>query len=202
MVRDQIEGRGVRNPEVLRAMRTVPRHNFVPRRVRRDAYADHPLPIGHDVTISQPYIVALMSDLADVEAGERVLEIGTGSGYQAAVLSELGAEVYSVEILEPHATAAAIRLKDLGYDRVSVRHGDGYAGWAEHAPYDAIIVAAAPPSIPEPLREQLAVGGILVIPVGEDEQELRVLTRTATGFKERAEIPVRFVPMTGEAQRR
>jgi protein-L-isoaspartate(D-aspartate) O-methyltransferase len=200
MVRDQIEARGVADPHVLRAMRTVPRERFVPPEHAAEAYADHPLPIGHDQTISQPYIVALMSELAAVGPGDRVLEVGTGSGYQAAVLAEMGCEVYSIEIVEPLAEQAAALLARSGYDRVEVRHGDGYAGWAEHAPFDAVIVTAAPPTIPEPLKAQLRVGGKLVVPVGDRTQVLTVLTRTAQGYEEERVIPVRFVPMTGRAR--
>ena len=199
MVREQIERRGVSDPRVLDAMRSVPRHRFVPDEVLPYAYDDNPLPIGHDVTISQPYIVALMTEVADIQPGDRVLEVGTGSGYQAAILAHMGAKVWSIEIIEFHANAARERLKEMGYD-VVVRHGDGYAGWPEHAPFDAIIVTAAPPKIPPPLKEQLAVGGKLVIPVGTTYQELRVITRKGQGFTERVETPVRFVPMTGKAQ--
>ncbi|MCA9718559.1 MAG: protein-L-isoaspartate(D-aspartate) O-methyltransferase [Myxococcales bacterium] len=200
MVREQIAARGVADKNVLRAMRTVPRAAFVPTRARALAYEDHPLPIGHAVTISQPYIVALMSELAAVTPGDRALEIGTGSGYQAAVLAELGAEVYSIEIIEPLATAARATLAELGYTRVHVRHGDGYRGWPEQAPFQVIILTAAPPAIPAPLLEQLAPGGRLVAPVGERHQELVVIRRTPRGFRRESVIPVRFVPMTGEAQ--
>jgi protein-L-isoaspartate(D-aspartate) O-methyltransferase len=199
MVTEQIEARGVRDPRVLEAMRKVPRHEFVPREQRPYAYADHPLPIGHQQTISQPYIVAAMTELAQVRPGARVLEIGTGSGYQAAVLAELGAEVYSIEIVEPLTRSAAATLERLGY-RVQVRAGDGYQGWPEHAPFEAIVVTAAPPRIPEPLKQQLAEGGRLVIPVGDFYQELVVLTRRGGELERRSVFPVRFVPMTGEAQ--
>jgi protein-L-isoaspartate(D-aspartate) O-methyltransferase len=200
MVDRQIEPRGVRDPAVLKALRAVPRHEFVPQAVRARAYQDSPLPIGEGQTISQPYIVAVMTELAAPRKGARVLEIGTGSGYQAAVLAELGAQVYSIEIVEPLGRRAAETLKRLGYTTVKTRIGDGYRGWPQAAPFDAILVTAAPPKIPEPLKQQLAVGGRLVVPVGEDEQELLVLTRTKTGFEERRVLPVRFVPMTGEAQ--
>ncbi len=199
MVRDQIEARGVRDPAVLAAMRAVPRHEFVPPEARTRAYDDHPLPIGYDVTISQPYIVALMTELTGVGPGARVLEVGTGSGYQSAVLAELGAQVFSIEIIEPLVAPARERLRRLKY-AVQVRQGDGYAGWPDQAPFDAIVVTAAPPEVPAPLKEQLAVGGKLVIPVGRENQELRVITRREQGFNERVEIPVRFVPMTGKAQ--
>lgn len=201
MVREQIEERGVRDPRVLAALRKVPRHRFVPAESQTLAYRDHPLPIGYGQTISQPYIVALMSELAEVEPGESVLEVGTGSGYQAAVLAEMGARVASVEIVEPLAEQAAALLRELGYERVEVRSGDGYHGWPEKAPFDAIVVTAAPPEIPEPLKEQLALGGRLVAPIGSRLQELVVLTRTPEGLLERRVLPVRFVPMTGEAQR-
>ena len=199
MLERQIAARGVRDPRVLAAMAAVPRHLFVPERLRDEAYADHPLPIGHDVTISQPYIVALMTELAQVDPGDRALDVGTGSGYQAAVLAALGARVSSVEIIEPLATKARERLAKLGYD-VEVRHGDGWAGWPERAPFDVIIVAAAPREVPPALVEQLAEGGRLVIPVGGAEQELQVLTRRGGSISRRTEIPVRFVPMTGKAQ--
>lgn len=201
MVRKQIEARGVKDPLVLEAMRTVPRHRFMPESQRSHAYDDRPLPIGDGQTISQPYIVALMSELADLEPGDKVLEVGTGSGYQAAVLAEMGMKVYSIEIVEPLAKRAKAVLEELGYGKgVEVRHGDGYAGWPEQAPFDAVIVTAAPPKIPEPLKQQLAVGGRLVIPVGKHFQSLLRVTRTKDGFREESVIPVRFVPMTGKAQ--
>jgi protein-L-isoaspartate(D-aspartate) O-methyltransferase len=155
------------------------------------------------VTISQPYIVALMSELAELGQGERVLDIGTGSGYQAAVFAAMGAEVFSIEIIEPLADQARSRLAELGYGQVEVRSGDGYAGWPEHAPFDAIVIAAAAPHVPSPLLEQLTVGGRLVLPVGTGErQELTVITRTRDGYDRRTVIPVRFVPMTGEVRDR
>lgn len=181
-------------------MRAVPRHRFVPDSQRAAAYRDRPLPIGERQTISQPYIVALMTELADLEPGDTVLEIGTGSGYQAAILAEMGVRVFSIEIIEPLAKRAEATLSSLGYERVRVRHGDGYAGWPEHAPFDAILVTAAPPRIPEPLKAQLSVGGRLVVPVGKYFQSLVVLTRTKGGFREETILPVRFVPMTGKAQ--
>jgi protein-L-isoaspartate(D-aspartate) O-methyltransferase len=200
MVRDQIIARGVRDPVVLQAMRMVPRHEFVPSAVRNLAYEDSPLPIGEGQTISQPYIVALMTELADLRKGERVLEVGTGSGYQAAVLAEVGATVYSIEILSSLAQTTKVNLKRLGYGRIFTRIGDGYRGWSEAAPFHAIVVTAAPPKIPEPLKQQLAVGGKMVIPVGGINQNLLVITRTLDGFSQRTVIPVRFVPMTGKAQ--
>jgi protein-L-isoaspartate(D-aspartate) O-methyltransferase len=197
MVRRQIASRDVQDERVLAAMEAVPRHRFVPESMRGHAYEDRPLPIGHEVTISQPYIVALMTELARVEAGERVLEVGTGSGYQAAVLAELGAEVYTIERIEPLARRAGELLAELGYDKVEVRYGDGYAGWPERAPFDAILLTAAPPKIPTALTDQLAVGGHLVAPVGAVEgwQELVVITRTPEGLERRKVSNVAFVPM-------
>jgi protein-L-isoaspartate(D-aspartate) O-methyltransferase len=201
MVRRQIEARGVRDARVLEAMLKVPRHRFMPESQRAHAYDDRPLPIAHGQTISQPYIVALMSELADVKPGDTVLEVGTGSGYQAAVLAEMGVKVFSIEIIEPLAKQATATLSELGYgNKVEVRHGDGYAGWPERAPFDAVIVTAAPPKIPKPLKQQLKVGGRLVIPVGKHYQSLIRVTRTKDGFREESVIPVRFVPMTGKAQ--
>ena len=201
MVRRQIEARGVENRRVLEAMRKVPRHLFVPPSERDHAYEDRPLPIGHRQTISQPYIVALMTELAEVKPGDTVLEVGTGSGYQTAVLAEMGAKVFSIEIIEALAREATATLSSLGYEnQVRVRHGDGYAGWPEHAPFDAILVTAAPPKIPQPLEQQLKVGGRLIVPVGRRYQTLTRVTRTQTGFRSESIIPVRFVPMTGKAQ--
>jgi protein-L-isoaspartate(D-aspartate) O-methyltransferase len=197
MVARQIVARGVADPAVVRAMGVVPRHEFVPEAVRAQAYDDRPLPIGHRQTISQPYVVALMTELAAVRPGDRVLEIGTGSGYQAAVLAELGARVYSIEIVEPLARRASATLQRLGYGRVRVRHGDGYRGWPDAAPFAAIVVTAAPPEVPPALVAQLAPGGRLVIPVGTAEQELRVLVKTPAGVETRAVVPVLFVPMVG-----
>jgi protein-L-isoaspartate(D-aspartate) O-methyltransferase len=202
MVTRQIEAREVRDPRVLAAMRKVPRHLFVPPSLADEAYDDHPLPIGEGQTISQPYIVALMTELLGLKGGERVLEVGTGSGYQAAVLAELAGEVYSLEIVEPLARRAAATLEGLGYGRIRVRAGDGYLGWPEAAPFDAIIVTAAPDHVPQPLVDQLGVGGRLVIPVGDVYQELVVCTKTAAGVSRRSVIPVRFVPMTGDGVRR
>lgn len=200
MVREQIERRGVDDPRVLEAMHAVPRHAFVPEEAARFAYRDRPLPIGQGQTISQPYIVAAMTELARVGPGDKVLEVGTGSGYQAAILHALGATVLSIEIVKDLAESAKARLARLGYKRVTVRHGDGYAGWPEHAPFDAILVTAAPPHIPEPLKQQLKVGGRMVVPVGDTFQELVVLTRTPDGYARERVFPVRFVPMTGQAQ--
>ena len=201
MVQTTIEARGVKNASVTLAMRTVPRHLFMPVRERLQAYADHPLPIGHGQTISQPYIVALMTELLDLDGTEKVLEIGTGSGYQAAVLAEICDKVFSIEIVEPLAERAKKTLQSLGYDKVQVRAGDGYAGWPEEAPFQAIILTAAPPKIPQPLLDQLDIGGILVAPVGKSDQWLVKVQRTKDGLEWQNDIPVRFVPMTGRAQR-
>ncbi len=202
MVETQIAARGVRDPRVLAAMRKVPRHLFVEPAERGRAYEDHPLPIAGSQTISQPYIVALMTELLGLPEHARVLEIGTGSGYQSAVLGEIADEVYSIEILPELALASANKLAELGYKNVTVREGDGYRGWPEHAPYDGIIVTAAPESVPQPLIEQLAPGGRMVIPVGAFFQELKVFTRGADGrISEQSIIPVRFVPMTGEIEK-
>lgn len=200
MVREQVEARGVRDPLTLAALRRVPRHRFVPAAGQAEAYADHPLPIGHEQTISQPYIVAFMTEALGLGGGETVLEVGTGSGYQAAVLSHIAARVYTIEIVAPLAEEARGRLKELGYGNVEVRAGDGYLGWPEAAPFDAIIVTAAAPRVPEPLKEQLRDGGRLVIPVGEEWQELLVITRRGDRFSERRVLPVRFVPMTGRVR--
>jgi protein-L-isoaspartate(D-aspartate) O-methyltransferase len=202
MVKDQIEARDVRDPRTLAALRKVPRHLFVPEASQRLAYEDHPLPIGHGQTISQPYIVAFMTEALGLVGGETVLEVGTGSGYQAAVLAEIAARVYSIEIVEPLAREAAERLARLGHRNVEVRAGDGYLGWPEAAPFDAIMVTAAAPRIPEPLKQQLKDGGRLVIPVGDDYQELILVTRRGDRYEERSVLPVRFVPMTGEVRRK
>jgi protein-L-isoaspartate(D-aspartate) O-methyltransferase len=200
MVSSQIEARGISNPRVLEALRDVPRHRFVPKELRGQAYRDTPLPIGHQQTISQPYIVALMTELIGPEPGMKVLEIGTGSGYQAAVLAECVDRVYTIEILPELGRAAAELLEELGYENIVTRIGDGYDGWPDEAPFDAIVVTAAPPSVPKPLLEQLKVGGRLVIPVGEFSQDLVVVTRTEDGYERRPASYVRFVPMTGKAQ--
>ncbi len=201
MVETQILARGVRDPRVLAAMRKVPRHKFVDSSERDRAYEDHPLPIAGSQTISQPYIVALMTELLALPEKAKVLEIGTGSGYQSAVLGELAAEVYSIEIVPALARSASDKLRELGYPNVTVREGDGYRGWPEHAPFDGIIVTAAPERIPQPLVEQLAVGGRMVIPVGGFFQELKVFTKQADGrVTEKDVLPVRFVPMTGEIE--
>lgn len=202
MVSEQIEARGIRDPRVLAAMRSVPRDAFVPPMLSASAWEDHPLPIGHEQTISQPYIVALMTELARVGPGSRVLEIGTGSGYQAAVLAACGAEVWTIEIVPPLAEQAAATLARLGYDRVHVRAGDGSHGWPDQAPFDAILVTAAPEELPQALRAQLAPGGRLVAPIGaDDDQTLQVHHRTDEGFRVERVAAVRFVPMTGDAAR-
>ena len=200
MVEQQIERRGVTAPSVLSAMGEVPRHLFVPPGYRDKAYEDSPLPIGNGQTISQPYVVALMTQLLDLKPGDRVLEIGTGSGYQAAVLSKLVKDVYTIEILEPLGLQAQRTLQEIGAKNVHVRIGDGYKGWPEAAPFDGIVVTAAPERVPQPLLDQLRVGGKMVIPVGAFFQNLLVITKTADGIEKRSIIPVRFVPMTGEAQ--
>ena len=201
MVAHQIEARGIRDERVLAAMRWVPRHRFVPAEYRDQAYADGPLPIGNHQTISQPYIVALMTELARPAPGTSVLEIGTGSGYQAAVLAECGAKVCTIEIDPELARRAAGLLVELGHTDVRTRVGDGFDGWAEHAPYDAIVVAAAPERIPPSLEDQLVDGGRLVIPIGGQRQQLIVATRSARGCSKRTVAPVRFVLMTGKAAR-
>ncbi len=201
MVKEQIAARGVEDRNVLEAMEAVKRHELVPERYRKLAYEDHPLPIGKDQTISQPYIVGLMSQLLEADPGDKILEIGTGSGYQAAVLAEMGLEVYSIEIIESLAIRTEKDLTRLGYSDVHVMHGDGYQGWPNEAPFDGIIITAAPPKLPEPLIEQVKEGGRIVVPVGRRLQSLNVYTKSKNGrvSKERI-IPVRFVPMTGEAQ--
>jgi protein-L-isoaspartate(D-aspartate) O-methyltransferase len=200
MVADQIEARGVSDPHVLAALRTVPRHEFVPPSERAHAYEDRAVGVGHGQTISQPYVVAVMTELAALRPGARVLEIGTGSGYQAAVLAELGAEVFSIEIVAPLARRAAATLARLGYGAIHLRQGDGYRGWPEAAPFEAILVTAAAPRVPPELLAQLAPGGRLVIPLGDAEQQLEVHTRRADGFEVRRVLPVRFVPMTGQVR--
>ena len=202
MVSSQIERRGVRDEKVLEAMRTVPRHLFIPMRERNYAYSDGPLSIGKGQTISQPYIVAFMTELLGLKGGEKVLEIGTGSGYQAAVLAEIVEKVYTIEIVDSLCESARELLTGMGYGNVEVRCGDGYKGWPEQAPFDAVIVTAAPDHVPEPLKEQLKVGGRLVLPLGRGFQELQVITRTEDGYETEHSLPVRFVPMTGEAERR
>ncbi|MFN2291924.1 MAG: protein-L-isoaspartate(D-aspartate) O-methyltransferase [Anaerolineae bacterium] len=200
MVDRQIRSRGISDQQVLDAMERVPRHEFVPDQYRSQAYADHPLPIGHGQTISQPYIVALMSELLQLEKDDRVLEIGTGSGYQAAILAEMIQDVYTVEIIEALATQARDRLASLGYENVHVLQADGYFGWPEHAPFDAIIVTAAPDHIPQPLVQQLADGARMVIPVGPPGgyQTLWEITKVGEEITKRNVTGVLFVPLTGE----
>ena len=201
MVDEQIAARGIKDPLTLDAMRTVPRHAFVPSSAAgADAYGDHPLPIGHGQTISQPYIVAFMTEALGLQKGAHVLEVGTGSGYQAAVLAQIAERVYSVEILPALADEARARLGRLGYRNVQVRVGDGYQGWPEVGPFDGIMVTAAAPRVPEPLKAQLRDGGRLVIPVGDQSQELMVVTRKGDAFEEKRILPVRFVPMTGKVR--
>jgi protein-L-isoaspartate(D-aspartate) O-methyltransferase len=200
MVTQQIAARGVQDSAVLDAMRTVPRHLFVPEKYRAEAYEDHPLPIGDDQTISQPFIVGSMTEALMLSPGDTVLEIGTGSGYQAAVLAEIVAEVYTIEIVPVLGERAESTLSALDYDNVHVKVGDGYRGWPEHAPFDAIIVTAAPDHVPQPLIDQLAVGGRMVLPIGDLNQSLIVMTKTPEGIVREERYGVRFVPMTGEAQ--
>jgi len=198
MVETQIKARDVKDPRVLSALLKVERHRFVPEEYVNSAYADRPLPIGEDQTISQPYIVALMTELLDLKGNEKVLEIGTGSGYQAAILAELAKEVYTVEIVESLASTAKKRLLELGYQNVKVKSGDGYLGWPEAAPFDAIIVTAAPDHIPKPLIDQLKEGGRMVVPVGTYTQELKKIVKRSGKMETIDVIPVLFVPMTGE----
>jgi protein-L-isoaspartate(D-aspartate) O-methyltransferase len=200
MVEQQIRSRGVTSQTVLAAMEQVPRHLFVPDSERGQAYEDHPLPIGGGQTISQPYIVALMTALLDLPPRSKVLEIGTGSGYQAAVLSRVSGQVFSIEIVPELAARARETLSRLGYDNVQVRVGDGYRGWPEAAPFDGILLTAAPRAVPPPLVAQLKPGGRMVVPVGTFDQDLIVLTKNPDGtVKQEKVLPVRFVPMTGEA---
>ena len=199
MVREQIEARGVRDPRVLAALRQIPRHRFVPPQEISLAYEDQPLPIGEGQTISQPYIVALMTELARPQPEDRALDVGSGSGYQAAVLGELVREVHGIEIVETLARQAAARLRELGYHNVDIRHGNGYQGCPEHSPYQVILAAAAPDQVPQPLIDQLAPGGRLVIPVGRYLQELRLIEKHFDGsLSESVHAAVTFVPMTGE----
>ncbi len=198
MVADQLAARGIRDPAVLEAMRAVPRHLFVPEAVAADAYRDGPLSIGYGQTISQPFIVAYMTQALGVERTNRVLEVGTGSGYQAAILSRLAKEVFTIEIVPELGTRAAASLKGRGYTNVTVKIGDGYNGWPERAPFDRIMVTAAPDHVPQPLIDQLSVGGRMVIPVGAawSSQQLLVIEKTSSGVVETKTIPVIFVPLT------
>lgn len=198
MVETQIVRRNITDQNVLDAMKAVPRHLFVAERYRREAYDDHPLPIAGGQTISQPYIVAIMTELIQIDSSSKVLEIGTGSGYQAAVLGEISDSVYSIEIIPELADRASELLDSLNYQNVHVKYGDGYQGWPEESPFDAIIVTAAAPEIPQPLINQLKIGGRMIIPVGEGHQDLILITKSKTGIVKKSIIPVRFVPMTGE----
>jgi len=198
MVENQIKARGVKDPRVLSALLKVERHRFVPEEYLNSAYSDQPLPIGEGQTISQPYIVALMTELLELKGDEKVLEVGTGSGYQAAILAELAKEVYTIEIVESLASTAKNRLLELGYQNIRVKSGDGYIGWPEAAPFDAIIVTAAPDHIPKPLLDQLKEGGRMVVPVGSYAQELKKIVKQSGKIETAGIIPVVFVPMTGE----
>lgn len=198
MVRNQLERRGVRDPRVLKVMRRVPREKFVPEEYKERAYDDGALPIGYGQTISQPYIVAFMTEALALKGTERVLEIGTGSGYQAAVLAELVPEVYSIELIEPLARRAEKILTDLGYTRVKIKVGNGYEGWPEHAPYDAIMVTAAPEEVPQILLEQLKMDGRMIVPLGTWSQDLILVKKTPKGIVKQNLLPVRFVPMVNE----
>ena len=205
MVPRDIEGRGIRDPQVLAAMAKIPRHLLVAERYRHDAYADHPLPIGEGQTISQPYVVALMTEALRLQPTDRVLEIGTGSGYQAAVLAEIVKEVRSIEIRQSLAQSAAAKLKELGYNNVTVKYGDGYFGWEEAAPFDAIIITAAVNHIPPPLIKQLKAGGRMILPLGSTvfSQTLTLVTKDEKGELAVEQLgAVAFVPMTGEAQKK
>jgi protein-L-isoaspartate(D-aspartate) O-methyltransferase len=201
MVQEQIIARGIRDPRLLEALRKIPRHRFVPPEMQPLAYQDTPLPIGLGQTISQPYVVAFMTEALELRPQDRVLEIGTGSGYQAAVLSLLVREVYSMEIVERLGKEAEARLKEMGYNNVRVRIGNGYRGWPEAAPFDAIIVTAAPEDVPPALVEQLRVGGRMVVPVGRFEQDLIRIRRAPKGLERENLLPVRFVPMVGESEK-
>lgn len=195
---ETLKSQGLKSRTVLDALLKVPRHKFVPASHRNRAYENRALPIAHDQTISQPYIVGYMTEAADIAPGDRVLEIGTGSGYQAAVLAELAKEVYSIEIVPALADSARNLLSELGYKNVQVKTGNGYLGWPEHAPFDAILVTAAPDEVPQALVDQLAVGGTMVVPVGTGYQQMVIITRNQSGIVERRTIPVAFVPMVGK----
>ena len=196
-----LKRKGITDKAVLEAMMTVPRHQFVPELQRLHSYADHPLPIGHGQTISQPFIVAYMCQALRLSSSEKVLEIGTGSGYHAAVLSLLCDKVYTIEIIPALGRSAKKLLSGLGYENIEIKIGDGYQGWEKHAPFDAIILTAAPPQIPQPLIDQLDLGGRLLAPVGVGWQELVLIEKSEQGLKETSLLPVAFVPMTGEAER-
>jgi protein-L-isoaspartate(D-aspartate) O-methyltransferase len=201
MVEAQILPRGIRSPAVITAMRRVPRHEFIPETHGDMAYDDQPVPIGYGQTISQPAVVAYMTEALELKGTEKVLEVGTGSGYQAAVLAEIAPRVLSVEIIEPLGRQAAETLARLGYVNVTVRVGDGHRGWPEEAPFDAIVVTAAPEQVPQPLLDQLAVGGRLIVPVGKGSQNLVLIRRTKYGYERSELLRVLFVPMTGESER-
>ncbi len=202
MIERQLKGRGVYDPDVLKAMEEVDRSLFVPEEHQDKVYEDRPLPIGKNQTISQPYIVAYMAEQLKLEKDDKVLEVGTGCGYNAAVISRLAKEVYSVEIIEWLAQFAKENLAKTSYDNITAKHGDGYSGWEEAAPFDAIILTAAPPTIPKPLKDQLKVGGRLLAPVGRLDQKLVLLHKTEENtFDEKTLLPVRFVPMTGRADK-
>jgi len=201
MVERQIAGRGITDSRVLKAMRAVPRHRFVPESESSVAYDDRPIPIGYGQTISQPYIVAFMTEALELTGREKVLEIGTGSGYQAAVLAKIVSQVFTIEIVEPLAEQSETTFQELGYTNITVKGGDGYQGWPDEAPFDAIIVTAAPDHIPQPLKDQLKVGGRLILPKGKWVQELVLVRRTESGLKRTSLLPVAFVPMTGEAEK-
>jgi protein-L-isoaspartate(D-aspartate) O-methyltransferase len=198
MIEFQLRRRGISDERVLAAIGRVPRHLFVPEELRRSAYADTPLPIGHGQTISQPYVVAFMTEALGIAPADRVLEIGTGSGYQAAVLAELAAEVFTIEIVPELADRARGTLDELGYRNVRVRTGNGYLGWPDAAPFDRIIITAAPDEVPPALVQQLRIGGIMAVPVGIGEQELQILRRTRDRLELLSTLPVRFVPMVGK----
>jgi len=201
MVDSQIKSRGIADEYVLLAMKKVPRHEFVPENLQSEAYIDDPLPIGESQTISQPYIVAYMTEQLKLKKTDKVLEIGTGSGYQAAILAEIVDSVFTIEIIDVLAKEAEQALKDLKYENVFVKSGDGYKGWPSEAPFDAIIITAAPTKIPQPLVDQLNIGGRMILPLGNFYQELVLLTKTETGVEKKTLLPVRFVPMTGEIQK-
>ena len=200
MVESQIIARGIRNTAVIQAMLNVPRHEFIPEELRDEAYNDNPVPVGLGQTISQPYIVALMTELLNPVSGMNVLEVGTGSGYQSAVLAEIGCELYTIEIVEDLADNARRILDGLGYSGITYKVSDGYQGWEEHAPFDGIIVTAAPGHVPARLLEQLKVNGKMVIPVGDESQELQLIEKTDKGISKKRITAVRFVPMTGESE--
>ena len=201
MVQEQMIARGIRDPLVIQAMRRVPRHEFVLATEEENAYMDRPLPIGHEQTISQPYIVAFMTEALKLQPGDTVLEIGTGSGYQAAVLGKIVSEVFTIEIIESLAKRAEETFRRLGYTNIHVQTGDGYQGWPAESPFQAIILTAAPDRIPPPLLDQLAIGGRLISPVGKYFQELVIVHRTHDAYNQQVLLPVAFVPMTGESEK-